>query len=230
MWPPIQTSRWVWIGVSGHREQSPVGSGPLTRWNRDLRPRCAGSSSEPCLTTDHPDEMGRSARSLDVTRGCHVYRASRGAPSTVRARPLALRHECRCTGAHMLKTTEPQFDLQPDDLVISLDDLWLRCFALGTMNTATELEAFLRDVDRPTRHEYNVIAVALNEYFVEIGSKSSHSLHRRRLADRGYKPARRRSDQSNKDETSATSPAGGTESCLSLLDGPLASWRAVHLG
>jgi hypothetical protein len=70
----------------------------------------------------------------------------------------------------MLKTIEPRFDLQPDDLVISLDDLWLRCFALGTMNTATELEAFLRDRGRPTRHEYNVIAVALNEYFVEIGS------------------------------------------------------------
>ena len=70
----------------------------------------------------------------------------------------------------MLKTTEPRFDLRPDDLAISLDDLWFRCFALGTMNTETELEAFLRGVDRPTRHEYNVIAVALNEYFLEIGS------------------------------------------------------------
>jgi hypothetical protein len=70
----------------------------------------------------------------------------------------------------MLKTTEPLFDPHPEDLAISLDDLWLRCFALGTMNTETELEAFLRGVDRPTRHEYNVIAVALNEYFAEIGS------------------------------------------------------------
>ena len=70
----------------------------------------------------------------------------------------------------MLKTTEPRFDVRPEDLIISLDDLWLRCFAIGTMNTATELEAFLRDADRPTRHEYNVIAVALNEYFAEVGS------------------------------------------------------------
>jgi hypothetical protein len=87
--------------------------------------------------------------------------------------------------------TEPRFDLQPGDLVISLDDLWLRCFALGTMNTATELEAFLRGVDRPTRHEYNVIAVALNEYFVEIGSRRVIPYSGDDSPIAGHKPARR---------------------------------------
>ena len=92
----------------------------------------------------------------------------------------------------MLKTTEPRFDLQPEDLVISLDDLWLRCFAIGTMNTATELEAFLRDADRPTRHEYNVIAVALNEYFVEVGSSRVVPYSEDDSPIAGYKAGRRR--------------------------------------
>jgi hypothetical protein len=69
----------------------------------------------------------------------------------------------------MLKMSGLQGDLQCKDLAISLDEMWLRCFALGTMNTARELEAFLRGAARPTRHEYNVIAVALNEYFIDIG-------------------------------------------------------------
>ena len=70
----------------------------------------------------------------------------------------------------MLRMPESQIDPQPRNLVISLDELWLRCFALGSMNTAAELEAFLRGAARPTRHEYNVVAVAVNEYFIEIGS------------------------------------------------------------
>jgi hypothetical protein len=69
----------------------------------------------------------------------------------------------------MMKVSGPEIDLHFKDLVISLDELWWRCFALGTMNTESELEAFLRGAARPTRHEYNVIAVAMNEYFLEVG-------------------------------------------------------------
>jgi hypothetical protein len=69
----------------------------------------------------------------------------------------------------MLKMPEPQVAWRPHDAVIAPDELWLRCFALGTMHTPAELEAFLRGEGRPTRHEYNLIAVALNEYFVERG-------------------------------------------------------------
>ena len=69
----------------------------------------------------------------------------------------------------MLQIPESQVDVQPRQVNISLDELWLRCFALGSMNTTTELETFLRGSARPTRHEHNVIAVALNEYFIEVG-------------------------------------------------------------
>jgi hypothetical protein len=41
--------------------------------------------------------------------------------------------------------------------------------ALGTMNTPTELVGFLRGELSPTRHEYDVVAVALNEYLSDIG-------------------------------------------------------------
>jgi hypothetical protein len=63
--------------------------------------------------------------------------------------------------------------LRSRDDVISLADLWLRCFALGSTNTLQELAGFLSGELRPTRHEYNLVAVALNEYFVEIGAAQS---------------------------------------------------------
>jgi hypothetical protein len=53
------------------------------------------------------------------------------------------------------------------DNVLTLEDLWLRCFALGTMNTLMQLEEFLRGEECPTRHEYNLIAVALNEWLID---------------------------------------------------------------
>ncbi len=52
---------------------------------------------------------------------------------------------------------------------LSIHDFWLRCFELGGMNTPWELDAFLHEASLPTYHEHNVMALALNEYFVEIG-------------------------------------------------------------
>jgi hypothetical protein len=60
-------------------------------------------------------------------------------------------------------------ELHSQDDVLSLGDLWLRCVALGTTTTPQELEGFLKGTLRLTRHEYNLIAVALNEYLVDIG-------------------------------------------------------------
>jgi hypothetical protein len=54
-----------------------------------------------------------------------------------------------------------------DDL--SLSELWLRCFALGAMNTQADLGAFLAGNQDPTPHEYNVVVVAMNEYLGDIG-------------------------------------------------------------
>jgi hypothetical protein len=70
----------------------------------------------------------------------------------------------------------PEFrsvELCAGDNVLALDDLWLRCFALGTMNTPAQLGGFLRGELRPSRHEYNLVAVAINEYLSDIGAPQS---------------------------------------------------------
>jgi hypothetical protein len=53
---------------------------------------------------------------------------------------------------------------------LSVADLWLRCFALGSMSTPVELEAHLEGALMPSPHEYDILAHALNERFVELGS------------------------------------------------------------
>ena len=53
------------------------------------------------------------------------------------------------------------------DVGLTFEELWLRCVALGGMHSPLELEAFLFGALRPTCHEYNLMAVALNEYFMD---------------------------------------------------------------
>lgn len=55
------------------------------------------------------------------------------------------------------------------DADLSYGELWLRYFELGGMATALELEAVLYGALRPSGHEREVIAHALNERFVELG-------------------------------------------------------------
>jgi len=52
---------------------------------------------------------------------------------------------------------------------LSRGELWLRYFALGGMSTSFQLEAFLYGALRPSPHDHDVIAHALNERFVELG-------------------------------------------------------------
>ena len=52
---------------------------------------------------------------------------------------------------------------------LSRSELWLRYFELGGMSTALQLEAFLYGALRPSAHDHDVIAHALNERFVELG-------------------------------------------------------------
>jgi hypothetical protein len=69
---------------------------------------------------------------------------------------------------------------QPSDLLdrfrleadLSHGELWLRYFELGGMSTALELEAFVYGVLRPSSHDHDVIALALNERFSELGAVS----------------------------------------------------------
>jgi predicted DNA-binding ribbon-helix-helix protein len=52
---------------------------------------------------------------------------------------------------------------------LSHGDLWFRYFALGGMRTALEVEAYLYGALMATAHDRDLIAVALNERFSELG-------------------------------------------------------------
>jgi hypothetical protein len=54
-------------------------------------------------------------------------------------------------------------------LGLSQSDLWMRYFTLGGMSTALELEAILYGALVADSHDRDVIAVALNERFAELG-------------------------------------------------------------
>lgn len=52
---------------------------------------------------------------------------------------------------------------------LSQSELWLRYFELGGMSSAFQLEACLHGALRPSAHDHDVIAHALNERFTELG-------------------------------------------------------------
>jgi hypothetical protein len=60
-------------------------------------------------------------------------------------------------------------DRARQDAALSQDELWLRYFALGGMTTALEVEAYLFGALRPTAHDRDLLAHALNERFAELG-------------------------------------------------------------
>jgi hypothetical protein len=55
------------------------------------------------------------------------------------------------------------------DAGLTRGELWLRYFELGGMSTELQVEAFLYGALKPTAHDYDVIAHALNERFTELG-------------------------------------------------------------
>ena len=55
------------------------------------------------------------------------------------------------------------------ELGLSVADLWLRYFALGGMDAVLELEAILFGALRSSAHNRDIVAVALNERFFELG-------------------------------------------------------------
>ena len=52
---------------------------------------------------------------------------------------------------------------------LSVSALWLRYFALGGMWTPLEMEAVLFGALVPSPHDRDLIAVALNERYAELG-------------------------------------------------------------
>ncbi len=55
------------------------------------------------------------------------------------------------------------------DAGLTHGELWLRYFELGGMSSALEVEALLYGALQPSAHDYEVMAHALNERFVELG-------------------------------------------------------------
>ena len=49
-------------------------------------------------------------------------------------------------------------------------ELWIRYFELGGMSTEIDLEAVLYGALEPSAHDYEVIALALNERLIELGA------------------------------------------------------------
>ena len=52
---------------------------------------------------------------------------------------------------------------------LSYGELWLRYFELGGMNTRTDVEAILCGALATSDEDHDVIALALNERFAELG-------------------------------------------------------------
>ena len=55
-------------------------------------------------------------------------------------------------------------------LDLSMPDLWLRCFALGGLLTEIDLGDALIDQGQFSVHEYDIVAQALNEAYMDAGS------------------------------------------------------------
>lgn len=69
----------------------------------------------------------------------------------------------------MTEPTADSLDRFRQQADLSRGELWLRYFELGGMSSALQLEAFLYGALRPSPHDHDVIAHALNERFVELG-------------------------------------------------------------
>jgi hypothetical protein len=54
-------------------------------------------------------------------------------------------------------------------LGLSVSDLWFRYFALGGMSTALVVDAVLHGALTTSDHDRDLLAVALNERFAELG-------------------------------------------------------------
>jgi hypothetical protein len=65
--------------------------------------------------------------------------------------------------------TIDQLDKARRGLSMSVSDLWWRYFAVGGMSTELEIEAILYRALIPTDTDCDMLSVALNERFSELG-------------------------------------------------------------
>ena len=70
----------------------------------------------------------------------------------------------------MVEAANDVLDQARRDAGLTHGELWLRYFEIGGMSTAFQVEAFLYGALQPSNHDHDVLAVALNERFVELGA------------------------------------------------------------
>lgn len=70
------------------------------------------------------------------------------------------------TGGSLLQTAFEATEL-------TLLEFWLRYFALGGNASIGEVGGFLAEHSTPTQQEHNVLALTLNERFMDMGLDSS---------------------------------------------------------
>ncbi len=85
------------------------------------------------------------------------------------AQPGALSRPSHSSAALAMISPPDLFDLARRDAGLSHGELWLRYFELGGMSNALQVEAFCYGALRPSAHDHDVIAHALNERFRELG-------------------------------------------------------------
>lgn len=54
---------------------------------------------------------------------------------------------------------------------LSVDELWLACYALGSWLSVDELQVVLVGDEEPSAREFTITAIALNEAADEVGSE-----------------------------------------------------------
>lgn len=52
---------------------------------------------------------------------------------------------------------------------LTVDELWLRYFGLGGLSTPLEVDAVLHGALTPSDFDYDILAHAINERFLELG-------------------------------------------------------------
>jgi hypothetical protein len=69
----------------------------------------------------------------------------------------------------MIDPAPDVLDTYRQEAGLSHAELWQRYFELGGMSTGFDVEAFLYGILAPSDHDHDVIALALNERFAELG-------------------------------------------------------------
>ncbi len=70
----------------------------------------------------------------------------------------------------MVRESDARLDQARHDADLSESELFLRYFALGGMSTSLQVEAFLLGALLPSPHDHDILALALNERFSELGA------------------------------------------------------------